>query len=111
MLVSDQATLSVGKTLGDLGIQQRRVLLDAWTEIIGRILVDVARTVRTVEIYPAKTKIIIFDFAILPISLEIRLLEFVGPEIMNLDFVGVVNLECQVASGKVSFAHFSRSWS
>ena len=59
-------------------------------------------------IYLVKTKIIIFDFAMLPISLEIRLLEFVGPEIMNLDFVGVVNLECQIASGKISLAQISK---
>ena len=107
MLVLDQATLSVGKTLGDIGIKQRRVRLDAWAEIIGRILVSVARTVRTVEIYSAKTKIVIFDFAILLIDLEIRLLEFVGPEIMNLDFVGrVVNLECHIAIRKTSLARF-----
>ena len=64
------------------------LLLDAWTETIGRFLIGVARTVRTVETFLAITEIIIFGFAILPISLEIRLLEFVGPEIMNLDFVG-----------------------
>ena len=104
-MVLDQATLSVGKTLGDIGIKQRKVRVDAWTEIIGRILVSVARTVRTVEIYSAKTKIVIFDFAILLIDLEIRLLEFVGPEIVTLNFVGrVVNLECQIASGEISLA-------
>ena len=105
MLVLDQATLSVGKTLGDLGIKQRRVLLDARAEIIGRFLIGVARTVRTVETYSVETKIKIFDVATLLIDLEIRLLEFVGPEIMNLDFVGrVVNLECQIASGGISLA-------
>ena len=98
----NQATLSVGKTLGDIGIKQRRY---AWTEIIGRNSVSVARTVRTGVIFSAKTKIVVFDFAILVIDLEIILLEFVGPEILNLNFVGrVVNLECQIAIGKIPFA-------
>ena len=83
-----QATLDVGKTLGDIRIKQGKASLDASTEKIGRILVSVARTVQTVTTFSAKTKIIVFDFAMLPISLEIRLLEFVGPEIMNLNFVG-----------------------
>ena len=83
-----QATLDVGKTLGDIGIKQSKASLDASTETIGRFSVGIVRTVLTVEIYLVKTKIIIFDFVMLAISLEIRLLEFVGPESMNLDYVG-----------------------
>ena len=83
-----QATLDVGKTLGDIGIKQGKASSDASTETIGRFSVGIVRTVLTVATFPAKTKIIVFDVAMLPRSLEIRLLEFVGPEIMNLNFVG-----------------------
>ena len=82
-----QATLDVGKTLGDIRIKQDKASSDASTEKIGRFSVGIVRTVQTVATFSAKTKIIVFDFAMLPISLEIRLLEFVGPEIMNLNFV------------------------
>ena len=110
-MVSDHATLSVGKTLGDIGIQQGKASLDASTEEIGRFSVGIVRTVPNVEIYLVKTEIMIFDFAMLPISLKIRLLEFVGPEIMNLNFVGgLANLECQIASGKISLARIFKMW-
>ena len=62
--------------------------MDASTEKIGRILISVARTVQTVITFSGKTKIIVIDFAMFSKSLKIRLLEFVGPEIMNLNFVG-----------------------
>ena len=62
-----------------------------------------ARTIPKVEIYLVKTRIMIFDFAMLPKSLKLRLLEFVSSEIMNLNVVGgLVNLECQIASGEIS---------
>ena len=51
-------------------------------------LIGVARTVQTVPVFSIDTKIIIFDFAMLPINPEIIVLEFVSPEIEILDFVG-----------------------
>ena len=62
--------------------------VDASTEKIGCFSIGIARTFPNMGIYLVKTKIMMFDFAMLPRSLKIRLLEFVGPEIMNLDFVG-----------------------
>ena len=57
----------------------------------------------------AQTKIMIFDFAMLPRSLRIRLLEFVGPEIMNLNLVGgLANLERQIASARSPWLEISR---
>ena len=42
-------------------------------------------TVQTVAVFSIDTKIIIFNFAMLPINLEIIVLDFVSPEIMILD--------------------------
>ena len=79
--------------------------MDASTEKIGRFTIRIVRTVQTVATFSANTKIKVFDFAMLVIDLEIILLEFVGPEITNLNFVGrVANLECQVMIGKIPFA-------
>ena len=61
------------------------------------------RTVPNMGIYLVKTKVMIFDFAMLPRSLKMRLLQFASSEIMNLNVVGgLVNLECQIASGEIS---------
>ena len=108
-MVLDQATLDVGKTLGDIRIKQGKASSDASTEKIGRFSVGIVRTVPNVEIYLVKTKIMIFDFAMLPKSLKLRLLEFVSPEIMNLNLVGgLANLEFQIASRKIPWLEFPR---